>query len=116
MNDKIKKALAWIAGILGTVFAVLVGRWRNNADRKRISDATDNVAEGRRTVDDIRAGNQQIADTVEGFGNAVTELADGVRESEGTCERAGDAVADAHESVRRGIEILEQAEKRSKQK
>ena len=92
MNEKIKKIFVGIGLVAGAVLAFLLGRGWNNPFRQRVSDAKDSVDNSRRTVDAIGAGNQQVAESA---------------------DRAGQSVASAHESVKRGIAILEEAEKRS---
>lgn len=93
MNEKIKKIFVGIGLVAGAVLAFLLGRGWNNPLRKRVSDVKDSVDSSRRTVDELGAGNRQL---------------------EESAERAGQSVADAHESVKRGIGILEEAEKRNK--
>ena len=92
MNEKIKKILVGIGLLAGAVLAFLLGRGWNNPFRQRVSDAKDSVDNSRQTTDTVRAGNQQL------------------KESTG---RAGQSVADAHEAVRRGIEVIAEAEKRN---
>ena len=93
MNGKIKKILVGIGLVAGAVLAFLLGRGWSNPLRKRVSDVKDGVDSSRRAVDAIRAGNQQVAESA---------------------ERAGQSVGDAHETVKRGIAVLEEAEKRNR--
>lgn len=93
MNEKIKKVFVGIGLVAGAVLAFLLGRGWSNPFRKRVSDIKDSVDSSRRTVDEIGAGNRQLAESA---------------------ERAGQSVGNAHESVKRGIGILEEAEKRSR--
>jgi hypothetical protein len=93
MNEKIKKIFVGIGLVAGAVLAFLLGRGWNNPLRKRVSDTKDIVDNSRRTVDAIGAGNKQL---------------------EESAERAGQSVGNAHESVKRGIAVLEEAEKRSR--
>lgn len=93
MNEKIKKIFVGIGLLAGAVLAFMLGRGWNNPFRKRVSDTKDIVDNGRRTTDTIRAGNQQVAESA---------------------DRAGQSVASAHEAVKRGIRVLEEAEKHSK--
>jgi hypothetical protein len=93
MNEKIKKIFVGIGLFAGAVLAFMLGRGLNNPLRQRVSDAKDSVDNSRRTTDTIRAGNKQL---------------------EESAERAGQSVGNAHESVKRGIAVLEEAEKRSR--
>lgn len=93
MNEKIKKVFVGIGLIAGAVLAFLLGRGWSNPFRKRVSDVKDSVDSSRRTVDAIGAGNRQL---------------------EESAERAGQSVGNAHDSVKRGLGILEEAEKRSR--
>lgn len=113
MNEKVRKVLSWIAGVGAFLLALLCGRWKRNLNNKRVSDATDSVADGRQTVDGIRESNKQLADTVEECDGNLGQLEDTVRQSADTACDAGRAVGNAHDAVRFGIEILEQAEKRN---
>lgn len=120
MNEKIKKIFAWIGGVCVALLTVLCGKRRRDANRKRVSDIENGVADGRQTVDGIRDTNQQLAESVEGitgkvddFTNAVSKLEDTMRESASNAEYARQSVDNAHNAIRFGIEILENAEKRN---
>ena len=120
MNEKIRKIFAWIGGVCVALLAVLCGKRRRDANRKRVSDAENGVADGRQTVDGIRESNQQLAGTVEGVTRQVDDLADGVseladtmRESASTVEDARRSVDNAHDAIRFSLEVLENAEKRN---
>ena len=116
MNEKVKKALSWLGGIFAFVIALLCGKWKHNADRKRISDAKDSVENGRRTTGEIRERNQTITDETLGIADSSRKLADEIRESSVTTEQAGRSVEDARNAVRFGLELLDEAEKRNKDK
>lgn len=116
MNEKVKKALAWIVGIGTALLALLCGKWRRDANTKRVSDAKDCVANGRQTVEGIRDGNQQLKDKADGITDASNRLADEIGESAGSVERAGQSVGNARDAVRFSLEILDEAEKRNKTK
>lgn len=116
MNEKIRKVLSWLGGISAFVLAVLCGRWKRNADRKRISDAKDSVADGRRTTDEIRERNSVAQGEAQGIAGTGDELADKIRESSLNVERAGEGLGNAHDAVRHGIEILDEVEKRNNNK
>lgn len=123
MNEKVKKIFVGIGLVAGAVLAFIMGRGWNNPLRKRISDAQDCVADGRRTTDEIRDSNRQLAESVEGIkgkvddvADGMSELADRVRESASTADEAGRAVDNAHDAVRFSLGVLEQAEKRRNEK
>lgn len=120
MNEKIKKIFAWIGGACLALLAVLCGKRRRDANSKRVSDIENGVADGRQTVDGIRDTNQQLAESVEGVAGKVdvltdgmSDLADTMRESASTVEDARRATGDAHNAIRFGLEVLENAEKRN---
>ena len=116
MNEKGKKIFSWLGGIFVFVLAMFCGKWRRDANRKRISDAQDSVADGRRTTGEVRERNQVITDEAQGIAGTGNELADQVRESSASAERAGEGIDNARNAVRHGIDILEQVEKRNENK
>ena len=116
MNEKIKKVFAWIAGVAGVLLAVLCGKWRRDANSKRVSDAQDSVADGRQTVDGIRERNSVIEGEVAGIRDVGEQLEVTVRESNDSVGRAEQSLGDAHNAIRFGLEILENAEKRNEGK
>lgn len=114
MNEKIKKVFAWIAGVAGVILAVLCGKWRRDANSKRVSDAKDSVADGRQTVDGIRERNQDIEREVGGIRDASEQLETRIRESSDSVGRTEQSLGDAHSAIRFGLEVLENAENRNK--
>lgn len=116
MNEKVKKVLAWIGGIGTVLLALLCGKWRRDANTKRVSDAKDSVANGRQTVGDLREGNQHLKTEVSGIGESSKHLADTIGESSDAVEHAEQSVGNARDAIRFGLEVLDEAEKRNKDK
>lgn len=109
MNEKKNRLFSWLAGVGAFLLAIFIGKRKRDLNGKRISNAQDNVADGRRTVGEIADRNQRVEECADA-------ISDGLREASDSAERAGQTVGNARDAIRRSLDILEQAEKRTENK
>lgn len=113
MNEKLKKIFGVFGVIGGFIVALFPHKRANNTVDKRMEHTKDCIDSSRRTVDEIRSGNSDLEGTVADVKRTCDDLEKSVADIGSATECAEQSVGNAHEAVKRGLDVIAEVEKRN---